>query len=183
MILKILLGLVLLLAVLAIIIAMRPDDFRVARSIVIAAPPSAIFPYLNSQRKGAEWAPWNKLDPAMKQDYSGPDSGVGASLAWDGNSQVGAGKSTIIESRPDELVRMRLEFLRPFKGTNTAEFALKPAAGGTEVTWSMEGKAGFMSKAVGLFMDCEKMCGDMFTKGLTDLKELAEGAPRTAALN
>lgn len=156
------------------VVAMRPDEFRVARSITIAAPASAVFPYLNDHKKCGEWSPWLKLDPGLKQEFSGPESGVGAALSWDGNKEVGAGSSTIVESRPDGFVKLRLDFLRPFKGTSTAEFALEPEGAGTMVTWSMYGKANFISKAMGLFMDCEKMCGDQFNKGLGDLKRLVE---------
>ena len=177
MLVKILIGLAVVLGVLAVVISLRPDDFRVERSITIAAPPSAIFPYLNDQHKNGEWAPWDKLDPNMKKTFSGPDAGVGASLSWDGNKDVGAGTSTIIESRQDELVRVKLDFVRPFAGTNTADFTLKPEGNGTTVTWAMYGKANFMSKAVGLFMNCEKMCGDMFNRGLADLKTRVETAP------
>jgi uncharacterized protein YndB with AHSA1/START domain len=179
MFVKILIGLAVVLAALAVVIAMRPDDFRVERSMTIAAPPSAIFPYLNSQRKTGEWAPWSKLDPNMKQTFTGPEEGVGSTVSWDGNNEVGAGTSTITESRPDELVRVKLDFLRPFKSTSTADFTLKPEGAGTTVTWAMYGKANFISKAMGLFMDCEKMCGDMFTKGLTDLKTLVETTPQS----
>ncbi len=81
---------------------------------------------------------------------------------------------TIVESRPNELVRMRLEFLRPFKAVNTAELTFKPKGDQTEVTWSMSGTNNFMFKAVGLFMDCEKMCGDQFAEGLATMKRIAE---------
>jgi hypothetical protein len=174
MFIKIILGVVAALIVLTVVIVLRPDDFRVERSIAIKAPPSAIFPYLNEQRKGQEWGPWSKLDPNMKQTFTGPEAGVGSAVTWDGNNQVGAGTSTITESQPDQLVRMKLEFLRPFAGTNTADFVLKPEGDQTVVTWAMYGKANFISKAMGLFMNCDKMCGDMFNQGLADLKTLVE---------
>ena len=31
-----------------------------------------------------------------------------------------------------------------------------------------------MGKLVGLFMDCEKLCGDQFLEGLANLKTIAE---------
>jgi hypothetical protein len=174
MLIKILIVVAVAIVVFVVVVAARPDEFRVARSITIAAPASAVFPYLNDHKKCGEWSPWLKLDPNLKQEFSGPESGVGAALSWDGNKEVGAGSSTIVESRPDEFVKLRLDFIRPFKGTNTAEFALEPDGSGTKVTWSMYGKANFAAKALGLFMNCEKMCGDQFNKGLADLKRLAE---------
>ena len=59
-------------------------------------------------------------------------------------------------------------------GTSTAEFNLKPEGSGTVVTWSMYGPNQFIGKVMGLFMDCEKMCGDEFNKGLAKLKNVVE---------
>jgi hypothetical protein len=81
---------------------------------------------------------------------------------------------TITDSQPNELVRFRLDFLRPFKGTNIAEFTLKPEGAGTTVTWTMSGTNNFIAKAVGLFMDCDKMVGGYFEKGFADMKTVVE---------
>ncbi len=87
---------------------------------------------------------------------------------------------TIAESRPNELIRINLEFLKPFKASNTAEFTFKPEGNQTVVTWSMSGKNNFMSKAVGLFMDCEKMVGGQFEQGLATMKSVAETAAKNS---
>ena len=170
----ILIAIPVLIAVLAIVVATRPSQFRVTRSAAIAAPPEVVFPQVNNLHNWEAWSPWIKLDPAAKQTYSGPAEGVGASFAWDGNNQIGAGSMTITDSQPGDLVRFRLDFLKPFKGTNIAEFTFKPEGGQTVVTWSMSGTNNFMFKAVGLFMDCDKMVGGQFEKGLADLKKLSE---------
>ncbi len=81
---------------------------------------------------------------------------------------------TLTESRPNDLVRIRLEFMRPFKATNTAEFTFKPDANQTAVTWSMSGRKNFMLKAFGLFMDMDKMVGGDFEKGLASMKAVCE---------
>lgn len=44
----------------------------------------------------------------------------------------------------------------------------------TVVTWNMVGPNGLMGKVMGLFIDCEKMCGDQFEKGLASLGEIAQ---------
>ena len=44
------------------------------------------------------------------------------------------------------------------------------------VTWSMEGKNNFLSKAFCLFVNMDKMVGADFDKGLADMKEIAEAA-------
>lgn len=162
--------------VLFVIVTTRPPTYRIERSSTISAPPSEIFPHLNDLRKSNVWSPWVKLDPAAKQTFEGPASGVGAVGAWDGNKNVGAGRQTIIESRPNELVRLRLDFERPFKCTSTAEFTLKPTRNETVVTWSLAGENNFVSRAFCLFMNQDKMVGGQFEKGLADLKALTEPA-------
>src|SRR5687767_2727578 len=114
---------------------------------------------------------------AMKKTFEGPPAGTGASYAWSGNNQVGEGRSTITGSRPNERITIRLEFVRPFAGTNTAEFTFTPRGPGgerTEVTWALAGNKNFMSKAVCMFMSLDKMCGGDFEKGLAKLKTVVE---------
>jgi len=169
MIINILLGLVAVIGILLIIVALRPADFRVERSATLAAPAMALFEQVNDHRKFAVWNPFMKLDPNVKNTYSGPDSGVGAACSWEGNSKIGAGSATIIESKPGELVRQRMDWKRPMEGTSTVEFTFKPDGDKTVVTWAMYGKNNFMGKLVGLFINCEKMVGPQFEQGLDNL--------------
>jgi len=176
MIVKILIGLAVLVVVFIIVVATRPADFRVTRAAAISAPTAVVFGQVNDLHKWEAWNPWGKLDPACKMTYEGPAAGTGAGYTWAGNNKVGEGRMTITESRPNELIRFNLEFLKPFKANNTAEFTFKPEGTQTTVTWSMAGNRNFMFKAVGLFMDCDKMVGGDFEKGLADLKAVAEAA-------
>jgi hypothetical protein len=86
---------------------------------------------------------------------------------------------TSTESHPTDLIRIKLEFLRPFAATNTAEFTLKPDGEKTALTWSMTGTSKFMTKAFHLFLNMDKMIGGQFEKGLADIKAIAEGVSRT----
>lgn len=176
MLVPILIGLAVLIVLFAIIVALRPAGFSVSRSLAITAPAETVFPLVNTLRQWEAWNPWGKLDPNAKMTYEGPPAGVGASYTWVGNSKVGEGRSTIVESKPTELVRFRLEFFKPMKATNTAEFTFKPDGAQTTVTWTMTGKNNFIGKMFHLLIDCDKMCGDQFEKGLTSMKALAEGA-------
>src|SRR5262249_33776748 len=162
MITKILLGLVAVIAIFLIVVATRPADFRVERSATISAPAALLFEQVNDHHKFAVWNPFLKLDPNVKNTYSGPDSGVGAVCSWEGNSKIGAGSATIIESKPGELVRQRMDWKRPMEGTSTVEFTFKNLGDQTVVTWVMSGKNNFMGKLISLFIDCEKMVGPQF---------------------
>ena len=173
MIIKVLIGVAAVIAIILVAAATRPADFRVERSATLAASPEALFEHVNDHHKFAVWNPFLKLDPNVKNTYSGPASGVGAVCAWEGNKDVGAGSCTIIESKPAELVRCRMDWIRPMKGTATVDFTFKPANEKTVVTWAMYGKNGFMGKLVSLFINCDKMCGPQFEKGLANLGEVA----------
>ncbi|MDR3402120.1 MAG: SRPBCC family protein [Chthoniobacter sp.] len=174
----ILLGLLLLVVVFAIVVATRPADFRVARSATIGAPPAIIFDHVSNLHQFQVWSPFAKIDPSAKLTYTGPESGQGASFSWEGNGQSGAGSMTCTECQPNERLGYRLDFLRPFKGTNQVVFSFAPSGDQTTVTWTMTGNYNIVTKAVSVFMDCDKMCGPMFEKGLADLKGLAEAEAR-----
>lgn len=171
---KFFIGLAAVIAIFVVVVATRPPDFKVERSILISAPPETVFAEVNDFHRWEGWNPWGKIDPAMKQSYEGPTSGVGAKYAWAGNRNVGEGRMTILESKPNDRIRIQLDFLKPFEGTNDAEFTFKPEGVKTSVTWSMRGKCNFFSKAMGLFMSMDKMIGDQFAKGLSDLKTISE---------
>jgi carbon monoxide dehydrogenase subunit G len=178
MLIKILIALAVIVVVFVVVVTVRPSEFRVTRTATISAPPAVVFGQVNDFHKWEAWSPWAKLDPAMKTTYEGAPAGTGAIYAWVGNSQVGEGRMTIMESRPSELVRIRLEFTRPFTATNTAEFTFRPEGDQTAVLWSMTGKYNFITKAVGLFMNMDKMVGGQFEEGLARMKSVVEAAPR-----
>jgi len=160
--------------VLIIVVARQPSDFIVARTISLSAPVSRVFVQVNNLRNWDAWSPWAKLDPNSKIEFTGPDDGIGANMRWSGNNKVGVGGMTIIESRPDEFIRFRLEFLKPFKATNTADFSFCVAGNQTTLTWSMSGQNNFIGKLMGLIMNCDNMVGTQFEQGLSAIKDIVE---------
>jgi len=171
---KILIAAVVVVVAFAAFVATRPGSFRVERSIAVAAPAEKVFPLVADLRKMDEWSPWEKRDPNSKKVYSGEGGQVGSSYRWAGNKEVGEGQMTVTEAVPPTRVTFRLEFFEPYQSVATAAFALVPDGARTKVSWSMEGKLGFMEKAVGLFMDMEGMIAKDFDEGLASLKVLAE---------
>jgi Polyketide cyclase / dehydrase and lipid transport len=179
---KILLGivvmLVVLIAVCLVLVMMQPAHYQVERSATINAPAPAVFTLVNDFHKWDSWSPWAKLDPAMKTTYEGAAAGTGATYSWTGNSQVGEGKMTIIESRPSDLIKIKLEFIKPFAATNATDFTFTPSGNSTNVKWTMSGDNNFIGKAFSLFMNMDKMIGADFEKGLAQMKMVAESAPK-----
>ena len=174
MLIKVLIAIAVIIVVFAVIVALQPSSFRVARSTSISAPPATVFAQVNDFHKWEAWNPWGKIDPAMKQTYEGAPAGTGAVYTWAGNNDVGVGRMTISESRPSDLIRIRLEFFKPFAATNLSEFTFKPQDDQTAVMWSMTGNNNFMAKAVHLFMNMDKMVGGQFEKGLAQMKAAVE---------
>ncbi|HSW11680.1 MAG TPA: SRPBCC family protein [Solimonas sp.] len=168
-----------LVAVLSSIVALllfaatRPDSFRVERSTLVQAPPAAIQPLIEDFHRWTAWSPWEHRDPAMKRTYSGAERGIGAAYAWEGNSEVGSGRMEILESTPQKIV-IKLDFITPFEGHNTAEFTLVPEGNSTRVGWAMFGPANYLSKVMGLLFNMDKMIGKDFEAGLASLKTAAE---------
>jgi Polyketide cyclase / dehydrase and lipid transport len=175
---KILIAIAVIVVVFVVVVAIQPSEFRIERSAIISAPASAVFAQVNDFYNWEAWSPWAKLDPAAKATFGGPRAGKGAIFRWAGNEEVGEGSMTITESRPSDLIRIKLEFLKPFEATNTAEFTFKPEDNHTTVTWSMEGQNNFIAKAVCLFMNMDQMVGGQFEKGLASMKSVAEAAAK-----
>lgn len=170
-------GVVLVVAVgvFAVVVAMQPADYKVVRSTTISAPPEVVFDQVNDFHKWETWSPWEDLDPAMKRTHDGPPSGAGAIYGWVGNDKAGEGQMTITQSKAPERIKIKLEFVRPFQDAADVEFAFQEEGKQTKVTWSMSGKKNdFVSKAVCLCMNMEKMIGGDFEKGLASMKKLVE---------
>ena len=175
--LKIILALIVLIVVgVLVAAAMKPTDFRIVRTAKIAAPPSLVFDQVNDFHKWQAWSPWAKMDPNAENAFEGAAAGSGAIFSWDGNGKVGSGRMTIIESRPGELVRMKLEFFRPMKAVNEAEFTFKPEGAQTLMSWDMSGKSNYVSKVFRVFMDMDKMVGGQFEQGMANLNAVVQPA-------
>ncbi|QWF18221.1 SRPBCC family protein [Lysobacter capsici] len=173
--LKGLLYLVVLLAVVFVVGGfLLPASTHVERSISIARPPGEVHALLDSYKRFNEWSPWFELEPGAKYSYSGPESGVGAAMAWEGD-KVGKGAQRITESVPQQKVVNALDF----DGTQaTGTFTLKGEGDGTRVTWALDSDHGsnLVSRWFGLLLD--SMVGKDYDKGLAKLKQVAESDPR-----
>lgn len=177
---KILLGLAVVIAVLVAVVATRPSEWTISRSVTINAPPTVVFDHINDFKEWSEWSPWDKIDTDLKRTYTGPATGVGATYHWEGKD-TGEGEMKITDSKPGEHVGIALSFIKPFAAENVVDFDLVKEGEGTKATWKMLGHNNFMSKAFGLFVNMDKMVGADFEKGLADLKKHSEADAKKAA--
>jgi uncharacterized protein YndB with AHSA1/START domain len=150
------------------------DTYSVQRSVTVEAPPERVYAHIIDFHQWRDWSPWDQLDPAMKTTYSGAAAGPGARYEWSGNRKVGRGSMEITDASEPSRVTIALEFLKPFKASNTTEFVLRPTNDGTAVTWTMKGRNTFLTRVMGVFKSMDSLIGPDFERGLAALKTTAE---------
>jgi uncharacterized protein YndB with AHSA1/START domain len=156
-------------------------DFEVVRSTTIAAPPERVHGLIDDFHAWRTWSPWEDVDPNLKRDYSGPDSGVGAKYAWEGNRKAGTGSMEITSSTP-ERIELRLSFEKPWKATNQVAFELTPSGDtATDVTWRMRGTTTGFAALFSKVVSMDRMVGKDFERGLARMKAAAEGGETAPA--
>lgn len=164
---------VVVVALMLIFAATRPDSFRLERSISIKAPPDKVFALINDFHQWGAWSPWENIDVDLKRSYSGSTSGVGTVYGWEGNKS-GVGRMEILESNAPTQIKIKLDFMKPFEAHNMAEFTLHPRGDATDVSWVMYGPSPFLSKVMGLLFSMDRMVGAQFESGLANMKAVAE---------
>ena len=111
----------------------------------------------------------------MTRRLSGEASGKGAVYEWEGKGKAGGGRMEITNASPPSKVMIKLDFIKPFEGHNTAEFSFDAKGNrATEVTWAMFGPSPFMARLMGLFINLDRMIGKDFETGLANLKSATE---------
>jgi hypothetical protein len=149
-------------------------DFEVVRSTKIAAPPERVHGLIDDFQAWRSWSPWEDVDPDLKRDYSGAESGVGSKYAWEGNRRAGKGNMEIVSSTPEQ-IDVRLEFEKPWKAVNNVAFELTPSGGtATDVTWRMTGATKGFAALFSKVISMDRMVGKDFEKGLARMKSAAE---------
>lgn len=170
---KILLGLVIVVVLLAVVGFLLPREVHMERSIAVDATPNEVYQEINNFQNFNKWSPWAQIDPNTKYDYSGPASGVGAKMSWTSDHpDVGSGSQEIVESIPNQKVTNVLLFdgFEP----SYASLIIEDAGNGSTVTWTFDGDMGNnpIGRYFGLFM--EDMLGPQYEEGLSNLKMVVE---------
>jgi effector-binding domain-containing protein len=159
-----------------------PRNVHVERSVEIARPASEIFDLINGFSHFEAWSPWAGRDPTGEFSVSGPASGVGARIDWQGDPRlIGTGWQEIVESRPWSLVKMVTDIDQ--QGRADSYFHLVAIEGGTRIAWGfdtdlVEGQGffgGILGRYFGLFFD--RWIGYDQETGLARLKAYAESLP------
>lgn len=160
-------------ALFVIVGLLLPGRYRVERSVVIDAPPETIHPTISTLKEWPTWTAWTvEKYPDMKVTFTGPESGVGAHYAWEGES-TGKGKLMLTKSDPATGVEYDMDF-DDGKYVSTGGIKLEPDGAATKATWWNAGELGWnpINRYFGLMMD--GMMGPDFQTGLNNLKQKVE---------
>ncbi|MFY9658849.1 MAG: SRPBCC family protein [Methylocystis sp.] len=160
-----------LLAALAAVIILQPDRFVVSRSRTIAAPQRTLFTLVNDLHRFESWSPWAEFNSSDDKTFEGPRAGEGASLVWSGDRR--AGKITIVSSKADESVEIKLDMQKPVAAQNDVHFLITPEGQGSKVEWTLVGRRGLLDKAMNLLLRYDAKIGAQFERGLVRLEETA----------
>lgn len=173
MFMKIAIVVAILITIVLIYAATKPNTFHVERTIDVKAPPEKLFALVNDFHQWEAWSPYNK-DPAMKKTFSGSASGKGAMYAWEGNKDVGRGEITITDTTPPKEIDMALHMIEPFEGRNHVVLSFDAKGDTTTVTWALEDQHTYLLKIISTFLNLDRMIGKDFEVGLARLKTAAE---------
>jgi hypothetical protein len=173
------LGLVGLVAILAAVAVGLPAHVTVARSVVINAPESAVFPYVNNLRRLGDWSPWKLRDPQLTMTYGGPEEGKGAQIQWTSQKpSIGTGSMSISDSNLNRSVELAANF-NNVEGTST--FEIGPSGSGSKLTWSFGYDTGSSPLKRWKALMLDSFIGAEYRAGLEKLKEKIEADRRPLA--
>ena len=173
---RLVLGLVGLVAILAAVAVGLPAHVTVARTVVINAPESAVFPYVNNLHRFADWSPWKLRDPQLAITYGGPEEGKGALIQWTSQKpSIGTGNMQISDSNLNRSVELAANF-NNLEGTSSFEIA--PSGSGSKITWSFGYDTGSSPLKRWKALMLDGFIGSEYRAGLDRLKETVEADRR-----
>jgi len=173
---RLVLGVVALAGIFAAVAVGLPSHVTVTRFVVINAPESAIFPYLNDLHQFGDWSPWTARDPQLALSYGGPQTGKGARVTWSSTvPSIGTGSMEITDSQPNR----RIDLTASFNGLEgTSAYDVVPSGSGSKVTWSFGYESGSSPLKRWKALTLDGFVGTEYRTGLDRLKDKIEADRR-----
>jgi len=168
---------VVIIVILLIIALFAKKDYGVEREVTINRPRMDVFAYIKFLKNQDNYSKWATMDPNMKREYRGTDGTQGFVSAWESeNKNVGKGEQEIEKVTEGQRIDYEIRFIKPFESTAKAYMITGPASdtSRTIVKWGFKSRMKYPMNLMLLFMNMEKMIGDDFTTGLTNLKNTLE---------
>lgn len=162
---KVLIGLVAVLVVCIAVGMFVKKDFRVERTIDIAAPPAAIHATVADLTTWKEWTVWTEAeDPDCVWEYEGEPGKVDHAMDWEGPKHKD-GRVLITALRPDGGGIEYDMWSRQGADYSQGHLLIEPNGDGSTVTWAFWGEAPLAFTAM-----FDGLVGPMFEGGLQGLK-------------
>lgn len=144
---------------------------EIQKSVLIERSLDDVFTAVTDFATWPKWSPWLCQEPDCPVAIEGPAGKEGHRQSWNGDF-IGSGNMFISRIDPGQTVEYDLLFLKPWKSKSRTGFRFAAKAGGTEVTWWMQGSLPFflffMKKMMKAFVASD------YTRGLAMLKEHLE---------
>ncbi len=148
-------------------------SYTVERTATTTASVQRVHDLVADFHEWRAWSPWEDIDPEMTRTYAGPDSGVGARYAWDGDRKAGAGTLEVTGDSP-ERIDVDLAFTRPFPSRSRMQMLITPTGDATVITWRLLGEVSGVARVFSLVKPMDSLVGPDFERGLERLTRVAE---------
>lgn len=165
----------LLVAIIAVTIyvAVQPNQYEFNRSRIIKAPAALLYSKVNNYEKWPEFSPWLEQEPDATLTYGNKTIGLDANYSWNGEI-LGEGNMKTVAIEPNKSITQNINFVKPFESSSKINWTFEATPEGTKVTWAMNGKQDFMTKAYTAYSGAiEKTTGPDFERGLFKLDSIS----------
>lgn len=148
---------------------MASPHYEVTRSNQVSGTPEEAYAVAANLHTWPDWTYWSReADPSCVWDWTGPESGEGATMSWKGDAH-GEGRVTLTTCVPGQQVSYDLAFINEDGSElpSAATMTFKALGDKTEVVWTMSGEMSGIWKIMVPLMD--GAVGPMFEQGLEGL--------------
>ncbi len=171
---KILIGLAILIALILVVALFIKKDYILEREIVINKPTQEVYDYVKYLKNQDNYSSWNMIDPTMTHSYQGTDGTVGFISAWE-SKKMGNGEQEIKQLTDGARVDTELRFKGAFASVAPVYMTTVSVSDTqTKVKWGMTGHMAYPMNFMRVFMDMDKIIGNEYAKGLSNLKATLE---------
>jgi len=177
---EILISLAIVTALFLLVALVLPSSRHLEEKVETNRKMTIVYDTLNSLRRFPDWNPLALRDPKMDIAFSGPASGVGATMTYDSDkAQVGDGSWKIVATEPRRSVTYALENNQ--RGHDkTMTFTLKPtgrSGRNVEITQNYDVQYGWdlLGRYAGLYVS--RHVGDDMQLGLERLSNMLAQVP------
>jgi hypothetical protein len=182
---KILIGIVVVIAVLigifAIIPAFIDEEVTFSRTMEINKSVDVVYGVVKNYEYYKEWSAWSQMDKDAINELTGTPGEVGSKWSWKSDT-IGIGSLTIEELVTNKSIKAKLEFVAPMKSIaqDLWDFEALDSTK-TKVVWTYAGTSdSYFARYMNLAL--ESMVGPQLETGLANLKGLVENMPEAQAV-